>query len=664
MNQMKLQEIERINALEEYQILDTPPEQDFDDIVALASQICEAPVAFITFLDKTRSWIKAKIGTTLEYIPIESSFCVLGLHSKIPLIIENCQEHPLYRDNEMVKPENGFRFYAGIPVYSDEGIVIGFLSILDFIPRQLSELQLKNLKILGNQVHTLLKLRSKINKLKTAEEKANKNSHLANNIFDNAIDAIVILTHDCKISRWNPAAERIFGWDADEVAGKFFHDLIIPEKLKNAYLNTINNLNLISENHVNKHTLEFEAINRFGKSVYITMGISPSKIDGEIQYNCYIKDITMEHSITENLNKQKRFYESVLNNIPTDIAVVDKDQKYLFLNPGAIKNEELRQFAIGKDDFEYFEHTGRSTELAKFRREQFEIAKETRKEVEWEDTVIAVDGTRKIKLRRFFPVCDENNELSLLIGYGLDITDRKNLETKQTELVKQLSFQNTQLVDFCNIVSHNLRAPLVNMSMLVTFIESCEDLEEQKELISKLSPVIDNLHSSFNELVESIQIRQDLEIQSDNIKIQELLDKVISGFSIEINKYKIQLITDFEQAEHINFPSKYLNSILSNLISNSIKYRSPDRRPCITLSTLKQGKKTLLKISDNGLGIDLKKHGHNMFKIGKVFHRTQNSKGFGLFMTKTQIEAMGGTIEVESEPDQGTTFTITFINQL
>lgn len=664
MNQSKHQELERIKALEEYQILDTPPEQDFDDIVALASQICEAPIAFITFLDESRSWIKAKVGTTLEYIPIESSFCILGVNSKTPVIIENCQEHPLYCDNEMVKPENGFRFYAGIPVFSDEGIIIGFLSILDFIPRQLSELQFKNLKILGNQVHTLLKLRSKINKLKRAEEQAIKNSYLANNIFENAIDAIVILTQDCNILRWNPAAEKIFGWDADEVAGQFLHDIIIPSKLKNAYINTINNLNLINETQVNKHTLEFEAVNRFGKSVFITMGISPSKIDNEIQFNCYIKDITVEHSVNENLNKQKKFYETVLNNIPTDIAVVDKNQKYLFLNPGAIKNDALRQFALGKDDFEYFEYTGRSTELAKFRRKKFEIARETRKEVEWEDTVIGVDGTKKIKLRRYFPVCDENNELSMLIGYGLDITDRKYLETKQTELVKQLSFQNTQLVDFCNIVSHNLRAPLVNMSMLVTFIESCEDYEEQKELISKLSPVIDNLHGSFNELVESIQIKQDLEIQSDTINLKELIDKVTSGFSIEMNKYNIQIITHFEQAENINFPSKYLNSILSNLISNSIKYRSPERQPCITLSTLKKGKKTILKIADNGLGIDLKKHGHNMFKIGKVFHRTQNSKGFGLFMTKTQIEAMGGTIEVESEPDQGTTFTITFINQL
>ncbi len=664
MNQSKHQELERIKALEEYQILDTPPEQDFDDIVALATQICEVHVATITFLDETRAWIKAKIGVENDSIPIEHSFCVLGLNSKQPLIIENCLEHPTYRNNVMVNHENGFRFYLGIPIVSHEEITIGFLSVLDFVPRKLTELQLKNLKILGNQIYTLLKLRLKINKLKSAEEQAIKNSYLANNIFENAIDAIVILTHDCKILRWNPAAERIFGWDADEVAGQFLHDVIIPDKLKNAYINTINNLNLINEAQINKHTLELEAVNRFGKSVYITMGISPSKIDNEIQFNCYIKDITIEHSVNENLNKQKHFYETVLNNIPTDIAVVDKNQKYLFLNPGAIKNDALRQFALGKDDFEYFEYTGRSTELAQFRREKFEIARETRKEVEWEDTVVGVEGTKKIKLRRFFPVCDENNELTMLIGYGLDITDRKYLETKQAELVKQLSFQNTQLVDFCNIVSHNLRAPLVNMSMLVTFIESCEDYEEQKELISKLSPVIDNLHGSFNELVESIQIKQDLEIQSDTINLNELLDKITSGFSIEMNKYNIQILTQFEQIETINFPSKYLNSILSNLISNSIKYRSPERQPCIILTTLKKGKKTILKISDNGLGIDLKKHGHNMFKIGKVFHRTQNSKGFGLFMTKTQIEAMGGTIEVESEPDQGTTFTITFINQL
>lgn len=655
---------ERLKALEEYQILDTPPEQDFDDIVALAAQICEVPVATITFLDQSRSWVKAKIGIDYNSIPIEDSFCSLGLNAQGPMVIENCLLNPTYSGNPFVCQQDGLRFYAGIPVKSQDEIIIGFLSIIDYQPRTLNDQQLKNLKILGNQIETLLKLRLKINKLRAAEEKANKNAQLASNIFDNSIDAIVILTQDCHILRWNPAAEKIFGWDAEEVIGKIFHEVVIPQKLKNAYLSTIDSLNLINGDHVNKHTLEIEATSKYGKPVFITMGISPSRLADDFQFNCYIKDITLEHSITENLNKQKHFYETVLNNIPTDIAVLDKNQRYLFLNPGAIKNDELRQFAIGKNDYEYFEQTGRSTELAKFRREKFELAKSTLKEIEWEDTVIATDGSSKIKIRRFFPVQDENGELNILIGYGLDITDRKNLETKQAELVKQLSFQNTQLVDFCNIVSHNLRAPLVNMSMLVTFIETCEDLEEQKELIAKLSPVIDNLHSSFNELVESIQIKQDLEIQSSNIHIQEMLDKIMAGFIIECNKYNIQLITHFEQADTINFPAKYLNSILSNLISNAIKYRSPERQPCITISTHRQDKTIVLKISDNGLGIDIKKNGHNMFKIGKVFHKTQNSKGFGLFMTKTQIEAMGGTIEVESEPNKGTTFIITFINQL
>jgi signal transduction histidine kinase len=145
--------------------------------------------------------------------------------------------------------------------------------------------------------------------------------------------------------------------------------------------------------------------------------------------------------------------------------------------------------------------------------------------------------------------------------------------------------------------------------------------------------------------------------------MQEMLDKIISGFSIEFSKYSTQLTTQFEQADTINFPAKYMNSILNNLISNAIKYRSSERQLCINVSTQKKGKKTILEVADNGLGIDLKKHGHNMFKIGKVFHKTQHSKGFGLFMTKTQIEALGVTIDVTSEPDKGTSFTITFINQ-
>src|SRR5690606_21500022 len=120
---------------------------------------------------------------------------------------------------------------------------------------------------------------------------------------------------------------------------------------------------------------------------------------------------------------------------------------------------------------------------------------------------------------------------------------------------------------------------------------------------------------------------------------------------------------DFSEAPVLYCPPKYLSSILHNLISNALKYRSPDRRLRITIKTGGTARKVLLTVRDNGLGIDLKKNQHNLFKIRKVFHRRPDAKGFGLYITKTQVEAMKGRIWVESIPDQGSTFFVELNNQ-
>jgi len=132
---------------------------------------------------------------------------------------------------------------------------------------------------------------------------------------------------------------------------------------------------------------------------------------------------------------------------------------------------------------------------------------------------------------------------------------------------------------------------------------------------------------------------------------------------MEINKTEAEIIVNFDDAPVINYPPKYLSSIFHNLVSNALKYRSPDRKPRIELSTRKNPNSVLLMVRDNGLGIDLMKHKDNIFKIGKVFHKHPNAKGLGLYMTKTQIEAMGGKIWVESTADQGAVFYIVFNNQ-
>jgi signal transduction histidine kinase len=235
-------------------------------------------------------------------------------------------------------------------------------------------------------------------------------------------------------------------------------------------------------------------------------------------------------------------------------------------------------------------------------------------------------------------------------------TIRKNIEV--------LSAQKKQLEDFCNIISHNLRAPLVNISMLVNMItENADDVDDRNFLLEKLHKSSQNLNEIFNELVESIQIRQDTEIPSKKLKFETYLQKAINGLQGQINKVNAKIEVQFDSAPYIHYPPKYLHSILHNLVSNSLKYHSPNRSPVIKITSNKKADSVVLTVSDNGLGIDLKKNKHNLFKIRKVFHSHPDAKGFGLFITKSQVEAMDGKIWLESTPNVGTTFFVEFKNQ-
>ncbi|TRX15891.1 sensor histidine kinase [Flavobacterium franklandianum] len=224
----------------------------------------------------------------------------------------------------------------------------------------------------------------------------------------------------------------------------------------------------------------------------------------------------------------------------------------------------------------------------------------------------------------------------------------------------ELAIANTQLIDFCNIVSHNLRAPLVNISMLVDYIELSKDEEESKELFGKIKTVINYLNEVFNELVESLQVRQDCEIKTENIILKDCLESVLIGFEAQINLYNADIQINFNDVSEISFPQKYLDSIFTNLISNALKYKSSDRNPVIKIKTEKINGDIVLSIADNGLGIDLVRHKNKLFKIRKTFHSHPDAKGFGLFITKTQVEAMGGKIWAESALGKGSTFFIKF----
>lgn len=138
-------------------------------------------------------------------------------------------------------------------------------------------------------------------------------------------------------------------------------------------------------------------------------------------------------------DEQRNFYEYILNNLPSDIAVFSPEHKYLFINPQAIKDKETREFMIGKDDFDYCNLKGIPTDSAKFRRDAFSKVKESNKEIEWEDELFDLAGNRKVVLRKLAPVFDIDEQLRYVVGYGIDITA---IKLSKEILQKNILFQS------------------------------------------------------------------------------------------------------------------------------------------------------------------------------------------------------------------------------
>ncbi len=150
--------------------------------------------------------------------------------------------------------------------------------------------------------------------------------------------------------------------------------------------------------------------------------------DGNHVFTGFMMDITERKNAEQKLEQQRKFYEDILNNMPADIAVFSDDHTYLFVNPMAIKSEEIRNWIVGKKDEDYCRYRNRPMSIAENRRKIFNTVVQNKKSSEWEEANILPNGEENFMLRRWFPVVDENGEIKLVIGYGLDITERKKFE--------------------------------------------------------------------------------------------------------------------------------------------------------------------------------------------------------------------------------------------
>ncbi|WP_218029058.1 PAS domain-containing sensor histidine kinase [Segetibacter aerophilus] len=242
-----------------------------------------------------------------------------------------------------------------------------------------------------------------------------------------------------------------------------------------------------------------------------------------------------------------------------------------------------------------------------------------------------------------------------------DITDKKKIEGEQKALTEELLKNNQDLQQFSFITSHNLRAPVANLLSLLSLYNKDNPLDEFNQLlIEKFEEATQQLNQTLNDLVNVLVIKSNPNIERETVSFTDVFIEVKKNVDNLLYLQKGSIKANFSQVDQIQYSRIHLESIFLNMLSNAIRYSSPDRNPEIKITSYKTEDWVIVEFEDNGLGMDLNRYRDRLFGLYQRFHGHKEGKGLGLYMTRSQVTAMGGKIEVESEPGVGTKFKIFF----
>ncbi|WP_210463259.1 PAS domain-containing protein [Rufibacter roseolus] len=279
----------------------------------------------------------------------------------------------------------------------------------------------------------------------------------------------------------------------------------------------------------------------------------------------------------------------------------------------------------------------------------------------------AADGEWRWFLGRALPLRDQEGNIVKWFGTCTEIEDQKRNEELMEQTNRELRSINEDLDSFVYTASHDLKLPIINMAGIfqeLTQNATFHDPDAQL-LISMFNKSLKQINATISDLAEIVKVQKEIDAHQEEIKLSELVDEVQLSIQDLIQKAGAHITCDFAEADTLLYSRVNLKSIFYNLISNAVKYRSPDRAPVVRLHTQSNvNGYTVLTVQDNGMGMDMEKHGAKMFQMFKRFHNHVEGSGLGLYILNRIVQKNGGRIEVDSQVDQGTTFTIYFRNSV
>lgn len=357
---------------------------------------------------------------------------------------------------------------------------------------------------------------------------------------------------------------------------------------------------------------------------------------------------------------ENRLLRAILNQLPAELVVVDTHIRYLFVNKEAVKDDEMREWMIGKTDTEFWERKNRNSDLSSKRREGCLEVIRTNKDLQFEESFHVGTPQEKHYIRLHRPSL-AGSEYDYIIVYGQDITELKKSEEQLRAQNTELEKVNHELDQFVYSASHNLRAPLLSVQGLLGLIEDeATESTTRKRFIGEIHKSISRLDATIRDIIDYSKNAR-LPIEPVPVDVEQLIRNTHDDLRFyEGNSVTLELI--IEQSAVFNSDERRIKSIIHNIMSNSVKYADSTKEQCwFQINVHVDDQHCHLTFTDNGQGISPE----NQTKVFDMFYRgtaQSSGSGLGLYIVKEMTERIGGTVSLQSTPHEGTTVTIDLPN--
>lgn len=481
-------------------------------------------------------------------------------------------------------------------------------------------------------------------------------------IMNASLNAIITIDIDGKIIFWNNPAKTIFGWEREEVLGKFLSEVIIPEQYVEAHNRGMKHYIKTGDGPVlNKH-FEITGLKRSGVEFPIEISIIPIKQNGEVFFCSFIQDISERKKAEENLKSQEEKYRNIIANMNLGLMVVDNDEVIQFANQSflSISGFEMDEL-LGKKASQLF-ISEENSEIMKMKREMrkngvsdvYQIPIKNKKgELRW----WTIGGA---------PEYDDTGKLVGSIGIHLDITEQKQLEIDlEKEKIRAQEASKSKEIFLANM-SHEIRTPLNAIIGFLRELGKQEVTDIQRKHIENSAIASKHLLAIISNVLDISKIEAgEMLLDYEDFVFENSITNVVKVLQPKAEQKRLKLTTNISTAVHkvLNGDSLRLEQILFNLVGNALKFTTEGQVSinCEVIKEDSDSQELSISISDTGIGIDKDFVDFIFRKFSqedKAVTRKFGGTGLGMAITKELVQLMNGRIEVKSEKNKGTTIQI------